>query len=49
MKKTVKDTKHKAKTWEQNRHRLDTAVTLTCNSFIDEGIMRGMLAEAKGF
>ena len=39
MKKTIKETKQKAKTWVEDRHKLDNVVTLTCSNFVDEGII----------
>ena len=49
MKKTVKEALQKAKTWEENKHRLDAAVTLACNNFTNEGITHEMFAEVKVF
>ena len=44
MKKTIKETEQKAKTWEEKRNRLDTAIILACNNFIDAGITHEMYA-----
>ena len=49
MKKILKEAKHKAKTWEENRHRLKEVVTLSCTKFTDEGITNEMFAKAKVF
>ena len=49
MKKTVKEAEQKAKTWEENKNRLNKVVTLAWNSFIDEGITHDMFAESKVF
>ena len=47
MKKTIKEAKQKAKTWEEDRHKLDNVVALACINFADEGITKEMFAEAK--
>ena len=38
MKKTIKETEQKAKTWEENKHQINATVTLACNTLTDEGI-----------
>ena len=47
MKKTFKETKQKAKTWEVDRNMLKNVLTLTCNNFADEGITKGMFTKFK--
>ena len=34
---------------QEDRHRLDVAVTLACSSFVNEGITAEMFSEAKVF
>ena len=46
MKKTIKETEEKAKTWEEEIYRLDNVVTLAFSNFVDEGITNEMFAEA---
>ena len=38
MKKTIKQVEQKAKTWEENRNKLDNVVALACTNFTDAGI-----------
>ena len=44
MKKTITEIEHKDKTWKENRHRIDTTVTLASNKFTNE-----MFVESKVF
>ena len=44
MKNIVQEIEHKSKTWEDDKYRIDTAVTLACSIFTDEGIMLEMFS-----
>ena len=47
MKKTIKETQNKAKSWEEVRLWLDMTITLACKNFVDTCITNEMFAEAK--
>ena len=47
LKKTIKETEQKSKTWEEDRLRLDETITLACSNFANEGIKNEMFAESK--
>ena len=36
--KMVKEGEQRDKTWEENMHRINNVVALSCNNFVDEGI-----------
>ena len=38
MRKTIKEVEQKAKTWEENRKRLENVVALSCTNFVDASI-----------
>ena len=45
MKLAVQEAKKKTKTWEENRHRLNKEVSLSCTKFVEEGITDEMVPE----
>ena len=47
MKKTVKETKQKAKIQEEDKLKLQNSVTLGCINFANEGTTKEMFAESK--
>ena len=47
MKTTIQEIEQKVKTWEENRLRIDKAVTLACTNFTNPGITEDMFVEAK--
>ena len=49
LKNTVKETENNAKTMQDDRQQLDVFVTLTCSSFIEEGITPEMFSKEKNF
>ena len=47
MKQEVKEAEQKTKMWEENKHRLDKAISIACTCFVDEGIIEEMFPESK--
>ena len=47
MNKTLKEVAQKAKTWEENMHRLDNVVALSCRNFAEAGITEEMFTDTK--
>ena len=45
MKQEVREAEQKRKMWEENRHRLNKAVSLACTNFVDARITEEMVPE----
>ena len=47
MKLKVQEGEQKMKTWEENCHRIDKTIALTCTKFVEEGIREEMRSKSK--